>query len=133
MSDWIDFVKQFAQDNGLSYKESLSEASKYYKKGGWMQVNRFPKSYAVGAGDYRGKMRKWNPDYRENGEYDNYNQDELVNRIRNNYLGENEDLREQMFNAGVLIGGALMGGDNIAPKGALAALLSGLNATIKVE
>lgn len=44
----------------------------------------------------------------------------------------NEYMYKDLYNAGALIGGYL-GGDEVPPKGALAALLSGLNATIKVD
>ena len=48
-NEWIDFVKRFSKENGISYVEALKVASKPYKelkgkiKGGGLKSNTFQK------------------------------------------------------------------------------------------
>ncbi len=93
MTSWTNFCKQFADENGISYKEALAQAGPYYRK----------EKKQYGAKSYRKRPLK-----------------------------KMTQQEQDMYHAGVLIGGA-MGGAKGTPKGALAALLSGLNANIKVE
>lgn len=152
MSDWIKFVKRYAAKNGISYKDALVQAAPHYKRGGFAkQPNRFPKKYARGAAYPRYTYDI--SDFIDRGNYDYYDRSDLKNRINRNLNVDDSDLRlynqalnaqrsgdmasakdiyNQMYTAGVLLGGYL-GGEQPAPKGALAALLSGLNATIKVD
>ncbi len=39
-NNWIEFVKQFAIENNISYKEALKEAKKYYHFGGGLSSSR---------------------------------------------------------------------------------------------
>ncbi len=33
-NNWIEFVKQYAKDNGISYSEAMKEAKQHYQSGG---------------------------------------------------------------------------------------------------
>lgn len=86
MSQWINFVKNFARENNITYKDALQEAKPYYDK------------YMEGDGFI----------------------DRRQSRRNNNYhLKMAEDL--------------LGYGGEEAQKGALAALLSGLDARIQIK
>jgi hypothetical protein len=55
MSEWIDFVKKYAKDKGISYTEALKKAGPEYrkKKGtkGAVNVSRVKKEKKKGEGD----------------------------------------------------------------------------------
>jgi hypothetical protein len=91
-SNWINFVKQFAYENNIPYKEALQEAKPYYHASGYGNPIRKGPSFSRG-GKKKRRMTKGGAD-------------EWADAL----LG---------YNGGV------------AQKGALAALLSGLN--IKIE
>jgi len=97
MNNWVNFVKQFAEDNELSYSDALKVAKKYYKK-----PNSNRRNTPTGA-----KPCLWLP------------------------AGAGLTSEKEMYGIGRRIGEILGGADS--PKGALAALLSGLNAHISVE
>jgi len=86
MSDWVNFVKMFADENDLSYGDALKVAGPYYKQGHQMR------------------------------------------RPQRN----NRRLEDELYGMGLRLGQIFQGGAD-QPKGALAALLSGLNAHISVE
>jgi len=111
MSDWINFVKMFAKQNGLTYGESLREASKYYK-GGRGEYN-VAESYG-GA-----KKRKSKKKSQKSGS----------KRSSPKRSGKSST-KKKYYNAGVMLGGIAQSKN---PKGALTSLLSGLKATIAVE
>lgn len=94
-SNWINFVKQFAYENNIPYKEALQEAKHYYYASGYGNPIRKGPSFARG-GKRRTKKRRMSKG----------GADEWADAL----LGYN-------------------GGQE--QKGALAALLSGLN--IKIE
>ena len=106
MSDWINFVKDFAQENNLSYSEALKIAAPYYR--------RMTKDQSMG----------WNS---------GSGSDDINSRKRYSYNAreQDDDLNRKMYKAGVLIGGVLAVKDK--PLGALAALLSGLDANISIK
>ena len=39
MNNWINFVKEYAAENGLSYKEAMKEAKDHYQSGGSVKSN----------------------------------------------------------------------------------------------
>ncbi len=90
MSQWINFVKQFAAENDIPYGEALREAKPYY--------NKLVKGASQGL-----VRREAKPRQRNDVDYD---------QMADDLLG---------------YGGAE------AQKGALAALLSGLDAQIKIN
>lgn len=89
MSQWINFVKRFAKDNGLTYGEALKEAGPYYEE--YMGNDN---EHMEAAG------------YRRRAGAKNFHQ--MAEELLGYHGGE-------------------------AQKGALAALLSGLDAQIKIK
>jgi hypothetical protein len=51
---WIEFVKQYAEENGLSYRDAMKEAKQHYKTKG--QVNK--KGKAITGGGITAKTEK---------------------------------------------------------------------------
>jgi len=139
MTSWTIFCKKFADENNISYKDAMRTAGPYYSlaKQGRKQMNTYGGSiinddsmtmYNKGEDDayfnkrYSAALRKKITE--ESKEPIPYpHNKKLPRQMRNK---KNLDL----YNAGVLIGGVLSSGKT--PKGALAALLSGLNANVKV-
>lgn len=87
-NEWINFVKNYALTNGISFRDALEEASTFYDQNN--------STYYAPRFDY------FDPYYRH------------------------------FYEVGKLLGGVLTGGEE-THKGALAALLSGLNASVKIE
>lgn len=123
MSEWIDFVRNFAKKHNLSYKEAMQEASKHYQGGAKKSKSRSKTSKkksgkGVGVGGAkkaisRKALSKKKGSGMESISAKNYN---------------------KYYKAGVAVGGILVGGaKSDKKKGALAALLEGLNANISVS
>jgi len=55
MSEWVDFVKKYAKDNDMSYKEALKKAGPEYRKRkgtkGAVNISRVKKEKKEGRGD----------------------------------------------------------------------------------
>jgi hypothetical protein len=104
MSDWINFVKKFARENRISYGEALREAAPYYKGRG--------SNGRAGSKSARRSSRRVSHRKRQ------------VGGARKGKLGK-------YHKAGKLLAGLAKKPNK--PKGALAALLSGLDARISVD
>jgi hypothetical protein len=111
MSDWINFVKKFARENGLTYGEALKRAAPYYKGRG---SNGRAGSKSKRRSSHRRSSRRVSLNKRSSGGA----------RRGSRKLGK-------YHKAGRLLAGLAKKPNK--PKGALAALLSGLDARISVD
>jgi hypothetical protein len=120
-SNWINFVKQYASYHGISYRDALREAGPAYRKlsGGGPSSTQIHKFYE--------REKKIN---RSRG--GNFDSSSIVRSQR----GANQPylqphLPDKYYKIGYELGGMIGGAQN--NKGALAALLSGLDARINIK
>lgn len=120
MSNWTDYVMNYASKHGITYGEALKKARpSYRKKYGGVVLGGKRKKPMSGSKTMRRPAKKV-----MRGGKAKKRSSKLVG-VRS-YARKYPDMVKAGRQLGKVLGGA-------KPKGALAALLSGLNASVKVE
>ena len=85
MNNWINFVKEYAVENGLSYKEAMKEAKDHYQSGGSLK-SRFVRNIIYKADKFNPNKMNKKSKYIQEGTYFNkhqeiFNENENTNKI----------------------------------------------------
>lgn len=127
MSNWTDYVKNYSLKHGITYGEALRKAAPSYRKmsGGVVLGGRKRKSKPKSGSKtiMGGKKRSMKKKTMSSGT-------RMVGGKRRMMKPLSKTKHKQAYGLGMKVG-KVLGGKQ--PKGALAALLSGLNANIKVD